>query len=273
MRYSLYKASDWIESHNVPFIYSHALNRQLSHVSHCHDFYEIIYLFSGKAKHSINGYFYDMSSGDIAFLRPFEQHCFYEQSDEIELFSISVTVNELESLLKAYHLLSECSNSKERICFTLDPSVRHMLYSSFKQLDRINNHQREHMIRIILGSTIHEYIKFLSDESFEWIDKIMIQMRKQSNLQEGIAAFLRISNLSHAQLCRVVKKRIGKTPNQFIKELRLNHAYDLIISTNLSFEEISFLVGYNSFSHFATSFKSRYGLTPSALRKNNNNLL
>ena len=61
--------------------------------------------------------------------------------------------------------------------------------------------------------------------------------------------------------------------NQFIKELRLNHAYDLIISTNLSFEEISLLIGYNSFSHFATSFKSRYGLTPSALRKNNNNLL
>ena len=270
MRYSLYKSTEWIEPHNVPFIYSHALNRQLSHISHCHDFYEIIYLFSGKVRHCINGHFYDMSSGDIAFLRPYEQHCFYEQTDEIELFSISVTVDELDPLLKAYHLLDKLSNSNERICFTMNPNIRHMLCSGFKQLDRSSNYQRELNMRILLGNTIHEYIKSLSDESLEWIDKIMMQMREPSNLKEGIAAFLKISNLSHAQLCRIVKKRIGKTPNQFIKELRLNHAYDLIISTNLSLVEISLFIGYSSFSHFATSFKSRYGLTPSTLRKNNN---
>mgnify|MGYP006923308511 CR=1 FL=1 len=44
MRYILYQADEWIKPHNVPFIYSHAYNRPLSRIVHCHDFYEIIFL-------------------------------------------------------------------------------------------------------------------------------------------------------------------------------------------------------------------------------------
>ena len=47
----------------------------------------------------------------------------------------------------------------------------------------------------------------------------------------------------------------------------LTYAYDLVLSTSLPYEEISFLVGYHSFSHFATSFKKHYGISPSVLRK------
>lgn len=268
MRYLLYKSSEWIESHNVPFIYSHALNRPLSRISHCHDFYEIIYLFTGTARHCINGHFFDMTAGDVAILRPYEQHCFFEQSEHLELFSISVTVAEFEPLLHSYHIFQPLSSNKESIQFSLDGNSRHLLCSRFNQLEMLTNDHREWNLRIILGETIHEYLKYLADGSFDWFDNLMIQMKKQQNLQEGVSAFLKISNLSHAQLCRVIKKRTGKTPQQFIKELRMTHAYDLIISTNLSFDEISLLIGYSSLSHFITSFKQKYGITPSALRKN-----
>lgn len=267
MRYLLYKADEWIIPQGVPFIYSHALNRPLSKIAHCHDFYEIIYLFTGEAKHCINGNCYDMTEGDIAFLRPMEPHTFHSQSEELELFSISVTTEEMEGLLNAYHLKNDISKKKGTITFQLSRSIHHSLLSNFKQLDTCSNAQREANLRIILGDTLHEYLKLIANESNEWIDRVLLQMRMPSNLQEGIPAFLRVSNLSHPQLCRVIKKRTGKTPQQYIKELRMTYAYDLVVSTNLPFEDISLLVGYSSFSHFATSFKQQYGLSPSTLRK------
>lgn len=267
MRYVLYKSSEWIEPKGVPFIYSHAFNRSLSHINHCHDFYEIIYLFTGNARHYINGKFYDMSERDVAFLRPMEAHNFYDQSAELELYSISVTCQEMDAFLTAYHLYDSITSAKGPVLFSMSRTVRHNLLSSFKQLDTASNELREAQIRIILGNTLHEYLNQIASESSEWIDRILMQMRIPQNLQEGIPAFLKISNLSHAQLCRVVKKRTGKTPQQYIKDIRMSYAYELILSTDTSYEEISLMVGYSSFSHFATSFKQQFGLSPASLRK------
>lgn len=267
MRCLLYKSDEWITSHGVPFIYSHAYNRPLSKISHCHDFYEVIYIFTGNAKHCINGKSYEMNEGDIAFLRPMEQHCFSGQSEELELFSISVTVEEMDRLLNAYGLRNSIATKKGCITFPLNRSIQHSLLSIFRQLDTCTNNQREAFLRIILGDTIHEYLKLVVAESNEWIDRVLQQMRIPKNLQEGIPAFLNISHLSHSQLCRIVKKRTGKTPQQYIKEARLNYAYELIISTNLAYEDIALMIGYSSFSHFTTSFKQQYGISPSSLRK------
>lgn len=267
MRYVLYKASEWIEPKGVPFIYSHAFNRSLSHVHHCHDFYEIIYLFTGNARHYINGSFYDMNECDVALLRPMDAHNFYDQSSELDLYSISVSTEEMDAFLKAYHLYDNIHSVKKPILFTMNRTARHNLLSSFKQLDTASNELREAQIRIILGNTLHEYLNLIASESSEWIDRILMQMRLPANLQEGIPAFLRISNLSHAQLCRVVKKRTGKTPQQYIKDIRMTYAYELILSTDVSYEEISLLVGYSSFSYFSTSFKQQFGISPSSLRK------
>ena len=84
---------------------------------------------------------------------------------------------------------------------------------------------------------------------------------------EGVNAMVRLSGLSHAQLCRNLKKANGKTPQQMLKELRLSYAYELICSSEIPYEEIATSVGYSSFSHFSVTFKERYGITPSVLRK------
>lgn len=273
MKRLCYKASELIEPHKMPFIYSHALNRALSPITHCHDFYEIVYLFQGNAKHCINGVSFEMEEGEVVILRPQEYHVFTEQTEMLELFSISVLREEMDPFFEAYHVQKAVSDSVDSIRFTLPHNLLHILLSTFRQLDYISKEQKKMQIRIILGETIHEYMNMISRNSADWLDRILMQMRRPENLKEGIPAFLHVSNLSHAQLCRVVKKRTGKTPQQYIKELRLNYAYDLLLSTGLSCEEIAFIVGYNSFSHFITSFKQQFNITPSSLRRNSSILL
>ena len=48
----------------------------------------------------------------------------------------------------------------------------------------------------------------------------------------------------------------------------MRYAGDLILGTNLKCEDIAFSVGYLSFSHFSSSFKEYFGMSPMELRKN-----
>ncbi len=267
MRYPVYKASEWISSCGVPFIYSHALNRPLNPELHCHDFYEIIFLFSGNVSHCVNNVTYEMRDGDAAFLRPFDTHIFTEQSQQLELFSISVVAEELGPLLSAYHIDIAPTTAKKEIHFSLSHGQQHTLLSMFRQIKSVTTPQREIILRIILGEALHELMRQQCMDSVEWIDKILAQMNTLPNMAAGVPALLRLSNLSHAQLCRLVKKHIGQTPQHYIKELRLTHAYEMIQSTDIPFEQIALQVGYSSFSHFSVAFKQRFGLSPAVLRK------
>lgn len=267
MRYPVYLASEWIKGYGVPFIYSHALNRALNPEPHCHDFYEIIFLFSGNATHCVNDVSYEMQEGDVALLRPFDTHIFLAQSQRLELYSISVVAEEFGPLFTAYHINLPSPVSKKEIHFSICRGQQYEMLSAFGQLESKSNSQRESQIRILMGLTLHEYMRLQSQDSTERIDRILSQMNAPENMAAGVSALLTLSNLSHAQLCRLVKKRTGQTPQHYIKELRLSCAYDMIRSTDMTYEEIALHVGYSSFSHFSVVFKQRYGFSPSTLRR------
>ncbi|MDH6194854.1 AraC family transcriptional regulator [Mycobacterium frederiksbergense] len=59
----------------------------------------------------------------------------------------------------------------------------------------------------------------------------------------------------------------GTTPYQFVLDQRIAQSKRLLATTPLSVTEISHTVGFSSPSHFATAFKQRVGLTPSAFRR------
>ncbi|WP_245917788.1 helix-turn-helix transcriptional regulator [Alteribacillus bidgolensis] len=61
-------------------------------------------------------------------------------------------------------------------------------------------------------------------------------------------------NLSPYYFLRVFKKSMGETPINYLIQLRLNEAKYLLHHTNLSIAEIAYKCGFNSESHFITTF-------------------
>ena len=53
---------------------------------------------------------------------------------------------------------------------------------------------------------------------------------------------------------------------QFIKNYRLEKAYNLLKNTDLPVTQISFDVGFSNVSYFIRSFKEKYKVTPKELR-------
>jgi AraC-like DNA-binding protein len=71
-------------------------------------------------------------------------------------------------------------------------------------------------------------------------------------------------SLSPSAFSHLFRDVTGKSPYQFVKEMRLNRARDLLLEARLSVTQISRSVGYASASHFINEFRDRFGATPRA---------
>ena len=69
---------------------------------------------------------------------------------------------------------------------------------------------------------------------------------------------------------RVFKTIMNVSPHQYLTEVRLNHAKVLLTSTDQSIADITYACGFNSPEHFATSYRQRFRINPTAQRKQKN---
>jgi len=98
----------------------------------------------------------------------------------------------------------------------------------------------------------------------EKIDKIIDN--NLSNKSFSITDMQTELSLSGSQIYRKVKQCTGCSPSIYIRNIRVKYAYKLIMNTDLSLSEITFLIGFNSLSYFSRSFTNYYGFSPSSLR-------
>ena len=73
-------------------------------------------------------------------------------------------------------------------------------------------------------------------------------------------------NTSRSTLARRIKLVTGVAPSTYILQLRLNHACELLSTTQLSIGEISLSCGFDDMSYFCRLFRKNYDKTPSQYR-------
>ena len=76
-----------------------------------------------------------------------------------------------------------------------------------------------------------------------------------------------VTHLSISALERRFKKFLGKTPKQFINEVRLENARRLLIETNLGSATIANDTGYTDHSYFSRQFQKLFKQSPSDFRQ------
>lgn len=99
------------------------------------------------------------------------------------------------------------------------------------------------------------------DDSFLQKAKDVVEV----NLADGMFTVEKMAddmNLSHTQLLRKLKALTGISPNDFIKDIRLKRAADMITHRVNSLSRIGYAVGFTDQSYFTKCFKKQYGVTP-----------
>jgi len=99
--------------------------------------------------------------------------------------------------------------------------------------------------------------------------KRMLEVVKNNmaNTEFGKDEFAFDMNVSSSLLYKKVKALTGQSPTDFIKNIRLEHAFELLSTQKYSITEISELSGFASIGYFSTVFKKHFGKTPSEFIK------
>lgn len=77
----------------------------------------------------------------------------------------------------------------------------------------------------------------------------------------------RYCGLDRRYLCRIFRQQTGLSPSQYILEMRMRKARELLRSSPLPVGDISRSVGYGDVYNFSRMFKRRTGLSPQHYRK------
>lgn len=74
--------------------------------------------------------------------------------------------------------------------------------------------------------------------------------------------------LSRAQLHRKMKELTGISTGEFIRNIRLKKAAELLAEKKINVSQIAYIVGFSSQTHFSTAFRKFYGISPTEFMKN-----
>lgn len=84
-----------------------------------------------------------------------------------------------------------------------------------------------------------------------------------------LEALADLAKMTKNSFCRYFKQKTGKTPIQFVSELRVSHACRLLKSSDMNLKEICFDSGFNSFVNFHKIFKNVTHTSPNQYKKEN----
>ncbi len=248
-------------------------SRTLISEEHYHDFYEIIYVYSGGCVHVVNSVPSSFLTGDITMLCPGTMHYFKDQQPNTSVISLSIKKEEMERFIFPYARDERFAKNDAPITVHLDLSEQRNIQNAYLPIISAPKDLQEAYCKILLGVALPIfYSKFIisgdnKSGAPQAFSILLSAMMEPENIKRGIEAMVEISNFSHSHLCRMFKQYMNVSPHQYITSLRMNYAFDLVTSSDMSFEAIAESIGYASFSHFSHKFKDTYRKTPANMRK------
>lgn len=269
-------------------------NSNGNNLFHKHDFFEMIYIYSGKCIQKIDNKEMILSEGELFLVNTKAHHAIITENDEDNiLFNFmfkksffsryflnligendslsSFLINYLfdESSKDTYLIFNlEQSNSIEKILILIinefideRPGFRSVLESLYIIL----------FIEISRNTSINSSSLKKTTEKSAKFNKIIAYLEENfasTNLQETAEHFHYHPNY----LSKEFKKNTNKTYSEILQNIKLKQACFYLSKTNLSIQEIIEKVGYSELSHFYRIFKKNFTVTPNEYRKQVQNL-
>jgi len=280
----LLRAEKIIDSDIEGYYVHFPLVEQIATQVHQHDFHEIFLIVTGSVNHHVNDATQVLTSGSLVFVRPDDAHFYSNDGNAncelINLAFLSRTFSHMVEYLQldmvALEILRTPLSPHIRLSNTEHKALTTQLKTWGRGLYRDKSHSR-----IVLRALLAQLIGYfqsnhhaeLSDNSPEWLKQLTEEMHITKNLVEGRDALMRLANRTPEYVGRAFKTYLGVTPSQFINDLRLDYASELLLQSNDPIIEICYEVGFGNLSHFYHLFKDRWGCSPLEFRKQNRHRL
>ncbi|MDP4183801.1 MAG: AraC family transcriptional regulator [Bacteroidota bacterium] len=233
--------------------------------------YQILYITEGSGIFENKYGNFKVNSGDVIILFPGEWHryCPNKQTGWKEHY---LGFNGAF----AENILSLPPFSKEEPVLSVGFNVQ--LLDLYCQVIETVHNERAGYQQICAGITmtilaqINALIKYKDFEGKEVelkVRKACIFLRENLDKQINVEEIAEKLNIGYSHFRKMFKKYTGLSPVQYHFQLRMKHAYDMLVSTDKSVKMIAYDLGFQSLFYFTKVFKQKTGMTPTDVRKMN----
>jgi len=100
------------------------------------------------------------------------------------------------------------------------------------------------------------------------INRAIVFLRECYNSNFTLQEIANIANLSPYHFIKVFKSETGKTPFEYLTDIKIEKSKELLAQKKYSITEVGLLCGFTSASHFSTVFSKKIGVSPLKYRQN-----
>ena len=112
--------------------------------------------------------------------------------------------------------------------------------------------------------------KEISERSVEQIYSVVDFINNNFSSDITPADCAEMLHISYGYFAKLFKAVVGKTFKEYLCDVRMSHAHNLLISSTDSVTEIASACGYDNLSYFVAEYKKTFGRTPKAVQKDTN---
>lgn len=260
---------------------------------HQHPQWQLTWIKEGRGQLMVGDYLGRFESGDLYLFSANMPHVFRSDSEyfdpESEKYSLGLTLFfDFEALGKSFMEVEEFSGLHQWLlqtkgCYAIkgkaqaeivdrlsDFGEKEGLEKFLTALQILRNLQSRKSL-ILLNKIISQ--KDYTETEGKRMGQVMSFILSQSQNPVTLQEVADVANLSKEAFCRFFKERTGKTFTEFLMQVRIHQACQLLQETDLSISQIAFQCGFQNLSYFNRAFKKIQGETPKTYRERLNRTL
>ena len=233
---------------------------------HWHDYFELEIILDGEGEQVYNGNTFKINRGSAYLISYCDYHSVRAHTD-LSLLSLRFNENYI-----APELLKYISTSPNNLICTITEEELNKANEMFNSLEEENS--SDLFSDTIKTSVVSQLIVMLirkasknTNTTFPSVIQnavsiIKFNFRKNITL-DALANELAVST---NYLGSLFKKHLGTTFNEYLNNIRLKYACNLLTTTDLTVKEITFESGYRSIEYFSAVFKKIMKISPGKYR-------
>lgn len=229
--------------------------------------YLIIYTESGEGKITYEGKQYDLKPHTVCFI-DCKNYQFYQTSKELwEFYWIHINGRQI----KEYY--SDFNHSNNICCETKDSTIKYLI----ENMINLQNYKTRNTEIITAREIVNLLTELLIERNrvkYEDVKEIPAYIFEiQSYLEKNYHSKITLDTISQKfminkyQIAKEFKNFVGSSLIEYVIEVRINKAKDLLKYTGNNVSEIAEQIGIENVTHFINLFKKRVGITPLRFRK------
>ncbi|BBB24824.1 AraC family transcriptional regulator [Amphritea japonica] len=221
--------------------------------SHQHDYHQLVLPVSGLLDMTVGQYSGKVTSQHAAVVAAGENHGFAGSDD-----NCFVVADIPDALAPEVERLPAF--------ISLSPALIQYVCFLHQQLQQKNSASSQRQMLLLLIQLLHEQ----QDEPLNLDRRITTARNYLDNHYcepVSLSYLSGIASLSPRQLSELFRKQLGMTPQQYLIEKRMQQAWQLLETGQLSIQQVAEAVGYTSLAAFSDRFRKHFDIPPSFFRR------